>query len=289
MGVTIQPLVSVIINCFNGEKYLHEAIDSVFEQTYINWEIIFWDNQSTDESAKIFYNYKDNRLKYFYAPNHTVLYEARNLAIAQAKGEYFAFLDVDDWWLPDKLEKQIPLFNDLEVGMVYGKYFEINDTTKITNLRYRREMPVGWITNELLKSYVVGLLTIVFRKSTFEKIGNFNKRYMIIGDLDATIRMSIISRIDCVQAPIAYYRVHNDNYSLNYSTEYQHEIENWINTNERAMHSYNIKALLDYHRYYKVHELVRQHEYIKAIRLISSIDQYILKLKAIYTIIKNII
>ena len=74
-----KPLVSIIINCFNGEKYLREAINSVIAQSYENWEIIFWDNKSTDKSAKIFQSYNDKRLRYFLAPFHTeLLYEARN-------------------------------------------------------------------------------------------------------------------------------------------------------------------------------------------------------------------
>jgi len=114
-------LISVIINCFNGEKYLREALDSVVIQTYKNWEIIFWDNQSTDISAKIFKSYKDSRLKYYLAPTHTkILYEARNYALKKTTGDFIAFLDVDDYWLSDKLEKQIPLFNDPKVGLVYG-------------------------------------------------------------------------------------------------------------------------------------------------------------------------
>ena len=81
-----QPLVSIIINCFNGEKYLHEALDSVITQTYNNWEIIFWDNQSIDKSAEIFKSYKDSRLKYYCAPSHTsILYEARNYALEKVK------------------------------------------------------------------------------------------------------------------------------------------------------------------------------------------------------------
>ena len=116
-----QPLVSVIMNCFNGEKYLRDAIDSVILQTYRNWEIIFWDNQSNDKSAKIFKDYKDGRLKYYLAASHIeILYKARNYALKKANGEFIAFLDVDDWWLPEKLEKQIPLFDDPEVGLVYG-------------------------------------------------------------------------------------------------------------------------------------------------------------------------
>ena len=135
-----QPLVSVIMNCFNGEKYLRGAIDSVISQTYKNWEIIFWDNQSNDNSAQIFKEYKDERLKYYCAPSHIeILYKARNYALKKANGEFIAFLDVDDWWLPEKLEKQIPLFDDPEVGMVYGNawlFFEKKKQKK--NLQKRK-------------------------------------------------------------------------------------------------------------------------------------------------------
>ena len=116
-----QPLVSIIINCFNGEEYLREALESVITQTYKNWEIIFWDNQSIDTSAQIFKSYQDSRLKYYLAPSHTkILYEARNYALKKVTGDFIALLDVDDYWLPDKLEKQMPLFNDPKVGLVYG-------------------------------------------------------------------------------------------------------------------------------------------------------------------------
>jgi glycosyltransferase involved in cell wall biosynthesis len=101
------PMVSIIMNCFNGEKYLKEAIESVLKQTYTNWELIFWDNQSTDNSASIFKSYNDLRFKYFFAERHTKLGEGRNLAIAQSTGDWIAFLDCDDLWVDSKLEKQI--------------------------------------------------------------------------------------------------------------------------------------------------------------------------------------
>ena len=88
-----KPLVSVIVNCFNGEKYLSEAIDSVISQNYINWELIFWDNLSTDTSAEIFNKYNDSRLKYFLTEKHTNLSEARALAIEKSQGEIITFLD----------------------------------------------------------------------------------------------------------------------------------------------------------------------------------------------------
>ena len=106
-----EPLVSVIMNCYNGQKYLEESIESVLSQTYKNWELIFWDNISNDRSAEIFKNYNDSRLKYFCAENHTPLYEARNKAFKKTSGELIAFLDVDDLWTEDKLSKQVSLIS----------------------------------------------------------------------------------------------------------------------------------------------------------------------------------
>ena len=71
MQKTEEPFVSILMNCFNGEIYLREALKSILAQTYQNWELIFWDNQSTDQSADIFKSYKDDRLKYYYSPKHT--------------------------------------------------------------------------------------------------------------------------------------------------------------------------------------------------------------------------
>ena len=104
-----QPLVSIIMNCYNGEAYLHESIKSVLSQTYQNWELIFWDNKSKDNSAQIFKSYKDKRFKYFYADEHTTLYKARNLAIEKSQGELLAFIDTDDIWEHNKLELQVPV------------------------------------------------------------------------------------------------------------------------------------------------------------------------------------
>jgi glycosyltransferase involved in cell wall biosynthesis len=101
------PLVSVIVNCYNGETYLAEAVKSILEQTYKNFEVIFWDNQSKDKSAIIYKSFKDKRLKYYYAQKHTPLYDARNLAIKKSKGKFIAFLDTDDLWTKNKLYLQV--------------------------------------------------------------------------------------------------------------------------------------------------------------------------------------
>src|SRR5262245_45505527 len=100
------PLVSVIVNCFNGEEYLQEAIESVYAQTYNNWEIVLWDNASSDSSATIARTF-DGRLRYFRSEQHCSLGAAREKALNQTRGDLIAFLDTDDSWLPDKLERQV--------------------------------------------------------------------------------------------------------------------------------------------------------------------------------------
>ena len=223
-----QSLVSVIMNCFNGEKYLREALDSVLAQTYSNWELIFWDNQSTDQSAEIFRSYDDPRFKYFHAANHTLLYEARNYAVSRSQGEFVAFLDVDDWWDPEKLEKQIPLFDDPEVGLVYGNYWFENERKGTRKVGHRKQLPSGRILNELLKQYVVGLLTIVIRRQAFESLDHpFDPRYHVIGDFDLTVRLAVVWKLACVQEPIACYRWHGGNESSAHNKLHIEELETW--------------------------------------------------------------
>ena len=106
-------LVTVIMNCWNGEKFLREAMDSVVAQTYLNWEIVFWDNASMDNSQEIALSY-GNKVRYFRSERKLSLGEARNQAFSKARGEFIAILDVDDVWLPEKLERQLELFKNPE-------------------------------------------------------------------------------------------------------------------------------------------------------------------------------
>ena len=123
-----EPLISIIVNCFNGERYLNECLNSILSQSYKNYEVIFWDNQSTDKSKSIFLNIKDNRFKYFSDNEHVTLYGARNKALKVTTGKYVAFLDVDDMWFPDKLEKQVKVMEkNSEIGGLLKSYKYDND------------------------------------------------------------------------------------------------------------------------------------------------------------------
>ena len=210
-----QPLVSIIMNCYNGEAYLCESIESVLSQTYKNWELIFWDNKSEDKSAEIFKSYKDKRFKYYYAPQHTLLYEARNQAIEKSSGEFIAFLDTDDFWAKDKLELQIPFFKDLEVGVVYGNLFIVNEKLNTKKIFLKGKKPRGFILIDLLKYYCTGLVTLVIRKSFLDNNQPaFDGSFDIMGDFDLMIRMSSKYKFECVDKPIASWRSHWKNESL---------------------------------------------------------------------------
>ena len=98
------PKISIIMNCHNGEKYLSQSIKSILNQTYSNWELIFFNNKSTDNSSSIVKNIKDKRIRYFESKNFLKLYDARNKAINYANGKFIAFLDTDDLWAKNKLK-----------------------------------------------------------------------------------------------------------------------------------------------------------------------------------------
>ena len=222
------PLVSIIMNCHNGEKYLKKSIKSVISQNYKNWELIFWNNQSKDNSKKIFKLFKDKRLKYFESKKFQKLYEARNSAIKNAKGEYICFLDTDDWWVNSKLKNQLNLFSrDRNLKFIYSNFYLFDQKKKITKIYYKNLLPEGNITQKLLDRYCIGVLTVMIKKEIF-KNELFNRNYNIIGDFDLFLRLSMKYKIKCIQQPLAYYRLHNNNYSKLRLKEYVEEVSVWL-------------------------------------------------------------
>ena len=127
--MTDKPLVSVIINCYNSDKYLKETIESVLAQAYSHYEVIFWDNCSTDSTADIIHSYNDVRFRYFKASNNSKLGLARNYAIDKVQGKYFGFLDSDDIWLPDFLETCVTKMEEggKSYSAVYTNYYDWSD------------------------------------------------------------------------------------------------------------------------------------------------------------------
>lgn len=224
-------LVSVVINCYNGEKYLRQSIESVLDQSYQNFELIFWDNKSTDQSKNIIQSYQDKRIRYFYSKNHTTLYQARNLSLKECKGDFVCFLDVDDYFLKNKISQQLLYFNDQKVGVVYSNYYRYYEDINKKKLLTKRLLPSGNLTQYILEESQISFMTVMIRKKSLDLLEfNFDQKYSILGDYDLLYRLSFNWNFCYIEEPLAVYRIHNNNFSKNF-TLFIDELKDWYNKN----------------------------------------------------------
>jgi glycosyltransferase involved in cell wall biosynthesis len=209
-------LVSIIMNCFNSDKYLKEAIDSIYAQTYDNWEIIFWDNGSTDNSSSIANSY-DERLKYFFSEKTTPLGEARNLALREANGDYIAFLDCDDLYLPDKIQIQLAAMQASRAVLSYGSWIEINEEGEQKNA-FRLRQYNGDVFERLMIKYNVNFQTLIIQRNFLEKNKiNFDTKLQFSPDLKLVMEISYISsKVVVLDEFLVKYRVHGSSMSSRY-------------------------------------------------------------------------
>ena len=242
-----KPLVSVIMNCHNGQKFLSDAIQSIINQTYKNWELIFWDNFSTDGSKKILSQFKDKRIKYFKSKKFTSLYKARNLAIQNVKGEFISFLDTDDMWQKDKLEKHMNFFSkNKDYKIVYSNYYIYDETKKKKFIKFKKTLSSGIIFEEQLKNYTAAINTICLRSSIFKE-NSFNDNFDIIGDFDLFLKLSENKKIGYMHDMLAVYRLHKSNLSKKKIDQYANELQTWVKANEdRKKYKGNLKYIKFY-------------------------------------------
>ena len=274
-------LISIVMTCFNGERFLKDALESVLSQTYQNWELLFWDNQSTDSSAEIFKSYDEPRFKYFYAEKHSIISVARNYCIQETRGDYICFLDVDDTWLENKLEEQLNVFKDKEIGFCCGNYILNNEYKNKSKVAFKNLIINEWALDDLLKNYYVVLVTLMVRRSALEGLSYLcNESYHIISDFDLVIRLSINYKIGFVNRPIAMLRIHPSNETTVNMQRHFSELELWFKWAESKT---NIKNSVSFiHRKY-------WYEYVQAIYRILDNDRkqaYVLFKKLPWTIWK---
>ena len=203
------PTVSVIMNCYNGEKFLREAIDSVYAQTYKDWEIVLWDDASTDGTERIARSY-DDKLRYFRGEKSPGLGHARNLALRQARGEFLAFLDQDDLWLPSKLEKQVPLFEAPEVGLVFSDSIFFDSAGKEERLYGKLKYHFGECFADLLRGNFLSIETVVIRRSALDALDSwFDPGFNLCEEYDLFMRIAYKWKIAVVDQPLARWRMHS--------------------------------------------------------------------------------
>jgi glycosyltransferase involved in cell wall biosynthesis len=221
------PLISVIINIRNGAVTLREAIDSILGQTYRDWELILWDDCSTDSSASIAASYSDSRIRCFLSPADVPLGKARNDAIEHASGDWIAFLDQDDVWLPHKLEKQVALADD-DVGLIYGRTVRFYPDGWQRDYDHAHEyqlLPEGNIFSLLFsRSCFIAMSSAMFRNSAIDAIGGIPEAIRIIPDYYLYVAVARKFRVRAVQEVVCRYRMHPDSMSHAAAPEMNREV-----------------------------------------------------------------
>ena len=193
-----KPLISVVIIFLNAEKFIKEAIESVFTQTYDNWELLLVDDGSTDKSTQVAKSYANqHRGKVYYLEHdghiNRGMSASRNLGIRKSKGTYIAFLDADDVWFPNKLEEQLKiLLSYPEVSLVFGateywySWAEKTDDLKKDYIPYR-EIPTNTVIKPpklLTLLYPLGKSTspcpsdLIMRRDMLERVGGFEEKFV---------------------------------------------------------------------------------------------------------------
>jgi glycosyltransferase involved in cell wall biosynthesis len=210
------PLVSVIIPTYNAAQYVARAVDSALAQTYSPVEVIVVDDGSTDNTVQVLEPY-NSKIHYLYQPNAGQA-AARNRAIRQSSGDFYAFLDADDMWQKDKLEQQIPvLLSNPKLGLVHSNFDYLDEKTgKTFTISRPRHKLVGRCYTRLFFGCSIFASSVVVRRECLEKIGLFDEQIPPgIEDYDLWLRISQEYEFAYVPRCLAVYRQHSTNISHN--------------------------------------------------------------------------
>lgn len=160
-----QPLVSVIMPCYNMASYVSDSIKSVIAQTYPHWELLIVDDASTDETVNIIKSYAqaDSRIKFAIKKQNSGISDTRNQCIQMAQGQFLAFLDADDIWHPEKLEKQLSFMLAKNIGFTYSTYDWIDEDGKIMNKFINTIGNLDYKT--YLRNTIIGCSTVMVNKA----------------------------------------------------------------------------------------------------------------------------
>lgn len=200
------PLVSIIMPCYNAERYIAQSIESVLAQSYQNWELIITDDASTDKSVEIIskYSKNDDRISVMVPDEHQGIARTRNMSISRARGRFMAFLDSDDIWYPEKLEKQVNYMLENDLAFTYSSY-EIIDYHG--NPKNRVVKDAGVMSyKKYLRNTIICCGTVVVDR---EKTGHFATPIIKTSE-DMSLWLSIMRRgFDAypVPGPLHKYRI----------------------------------------------------------------------------------
>lgn len=236
------PSVSVVIPVYNGEAFIQAALESVFQQSHRDYEIIVVDDGSTDATISILEGYGD-RLRIIRQKNagHAA---ARNAATRVARGEWIAMLDADDLWLCSKLEQQLQAAGDADV--VYTATYNFEDSQRVDDVTFRKgDCPQGDVFGDLILDNFITHSSVLLRRSALLAVGGYDETLRTTCDWDLWLRMSVAgSRFVGLSDPLTGYRWRATSNSKNH----QRTCEDRLNVLKRALESSRGQKISVLHR-----------------------------------------
>ncbi len=237
--------VSVVIPVFQSADTIGEAIESVLNQTFQDFEIIVVDDGSTDSLDKAIQPFIDKII--LLKQENRGAAAARNTGVQHSSGEFIAFLDADDTWLPEKLALQLPLFDDQDVGVVFGNvqfyYRKVLQKKTYFNLNKPER---GFVFEPLFANDFVPFLSVLVRRKLVEEIGFFDESIRNVEDYDFLLRLAKICKFEYVDAPVAIYQLSEKQISKNFvqaATALLSLKEQCYHLNKTALQNVNPKIL----------------------------------------------
>jgi glycosyltransferase involved in cell wall biosynthesis len=207
-----QPVISIVIPTYQHARYLDECIRSVLAQTYSNFEVIVVDDGSTDNTSEVLAKYGE-RIYTIRQDNHG-LPAARNTGIRASKGEWIAFLDADDLWLPDKLVNQAEYFTNTKIGLIFCDCFYFTGDQVPSETAFTLYPPSkGDIFSRLFITNFIPMPTVIARRTCFDQCGLFDETLKSCEDYDLWLRISRSWHAEYVNKPLAKYRLSSNQMS----------------------------------------------------------------------------
>ena len=204
--------ISIVMTVYNRKRYLSKAIDSVLAQTRKDFELLIWDDGSTDGSVEIARSYadRDRRVRVVTA-EHLGQGKALKAVIAEAKGTYIGQVDSDDFLAPTALEETTAILDSQpEVGLVYTDYLVMDEKGVVKGIGTRCQIPYS--KDRLLVEFMIFHFRLM-RRSVYEQVGGVNEEFEAIEDYELCLRLSEVTEIQQLKKPLYYYRAHNHSLS----------------------------------------------------------------------------
>ena len=202
-----EPLVSILMPAYNAVKHIREAVESILNQTYTNFELLICNDGSTDSTLSLLESFRDSRIKIFNNAHNIGELKTRNLLLNKAEGEFIAYQDADDWSSPDRIEKQVNELINKDIGLVGCQAIYVDSNGDFIRIS-KHPTSYGEVLVKIYKQNVFGGALVMFRREIIDQIGYYRLYFDRLAFFDYDFIFRIAEKYKCYNLPegLYYYR-----------------------------------------------------------------------------------